>query len=58
MERAMADNGELQRGSNIGKGQVNAADYFLEPDIVTLEQQFGRQQCRRRDRRHLAGAAA
>ena len=35
MERAMADNGELQKGSNLGKGQVKAADYFLQPDIVT-----------------------
>ena len=35
MERAMADNGELQAGSNLGKGQVKAADYFLEPDIVS-----------------------
>lgn len=34
MERAMADSGELQRGSNLGKGQVRAADYFLQPDIV------------------------
>ena len=35
MERAMADNGELQKGSNLGKGQVKAADYFLEPNIVS-----------------------
>ena len=35
MERALADSGELQSGSNIGKGQVKAADYFLQPDIVT-----------------------
>ncbi|MGN6122236.1 MAG: CsgG/HfaB family protein [Sphingomonas oligoaromativorans] len=35
MERAMADNGELQGGSNLGKGQVKAADYFLQPDIVS-----------------------
>src|SRR5437763_3406126 len=35
MERALADNGELQRGSNMGKGQVKAADYFLQPDIVS-----------------------
>ncbi len=34
MERAMADSGELQRGSNLGRGQVRAADYFLEPNIV------------------------
>lgn len=35
MERAMADDGELQRGSNLGKGQVKTADYYLEPNIVT-----------------------
>jgi hypothetical protein len=35
MERAMADSGELQANSNLGKGQVKAADYFLQPDIVS-----------------------
>lgn len=34
MERALADNGELQAGSNMGKGQVRTADYLLEPNIV------------------------
>ena len=34
MERALADNGELQDNSNVGRGQVKTADYFLEPDIV------------------------
>src|SRR5688572_3254796 len=41
MERAMADQGELQQGSNLGKGQVKAADYFLEPNIVTANQNSG-----------------
>ena len=41
MERAMADSGELQKGSNLGKGQVKAADYFLEPNIVTANQNSG-----------------
>ena len=41
MERAMADNGELRRGSNMGKGQVRAADYFLEPNIVTSNNNSG-----------------
>jgi len=41
MERAMADNGELQKGSNLGKGQVKAADYFLQPDIVTSNKHSG-----------------
>ena len=31
IERALADNGELQGGSNIGRGQVKAADYFIVP---------------------------
>lgn len=41
MERALADNGELQRGSNIGRGQVKAADYFLQPDIVSSNSNSG-----------------
>ena len=41
MERAMADQGELQKGSNLGKGQVKAADYFLEPNIVTANNNSG-----------------
>src|SRR5438270_5452250 len=41
MERAMADNGELQRGSNMGRGQVKAADYFLQPDIVSTNTNSG-----------------
>ena len=41
MERAMADSGELQKGSNLGKGQVKAADFFLEPNIVTANNNSG-----------------
>jgi curli biogenesis system outer membrane secretion channel CsgG len=41
MERAMADQGELQSGSNLGKGQVKAADYFLEPNIVSANKNSG-----------------
>jgi curli biogenesis system outer membrane secretion channel CsgG len=41
MERAMADTGELQDGSNLGKGQVKAADYFLQPDIVVANNHSG-----------------
>ncbi len=41
MERALADNGELQGGSNLGKGQVKAADYFLQPDIVSANRNSG-----------------
>ena len=41
MERAMAEQGELQAGSNMGKGQVKAADYFLEPNIVSANKNSG-----------------
>jgi len=41
IERAMADSGELQAGSNLGKGQVKAADYFLQPDIVSSNRNSG-----------------
>ena len=41
MERALAEQGELQRGSNMGKGQVKAADYFLQPDIVSTNKNSG-----------------
>jgi len=33
-ERALASGGQLQGGSNIGGGQIRAADYILVPDIV------------------------
>ena len=41
MERAMAEQGEVQAGSNMGKGQVKAADYFLEPNIVSANKNSG-----------------
>ena len=41
LERAMADSGELQAGSNLGKGQVKTADYYLQPDIVTANRNSG-----------------
>ncbi len=34
-ERALAAGGELRSGSNIGKGQIRVADYFITPDIVS-----------------------
>jgi curli biogenesis system outer membrane secretion channel CsgG len=34
-ERALASGGQLQQGSNIGGGQVKAADYILVPDIAS-----------------------
>lgn len=41
IERALADSGELQSGSNIGKRQVKAADYFVVPDLVTKNNSSG-----------------
>jgi curli biogenesis system outer membrane secretion channel CsgG len=41
IERELADSGELQRGSNIGRGQVKAADYFIVPDLVTQNANSG-----------------
>ncbi len=41
IERALADSGELQRGSNIGRAQVKAADYFIVPDIVSKNERSG-----------------
>ncbi|MCK9541498.1 MAG: penicillin-binding protein activator LpoB [Novosphingobium sp.] len=40
-ERGLADSGELQRGSNLGRGQVRVADYYLEPNIVTTNKNSG-----------------
>ena len=33
-ERDLADSGELRRNSNVGRGQIVAADYTIIPDIV------------------------
>lgn len=41
VERALGDDGELQRGSNLGKRQVKAADYVVVPDIVTTNSNSG-----------------
>jgi curli biogenesis system outer membrane secretion channel CsgG len=41
IERALADSGELQRGSNIGRRQVKAADYFIVPDLVSKNENSG-----------------
>jgi hypothetical protein len=40
-ERAMAASGDLRGGSNIGKGQMKAADYVLVPDLVTKNRDSG-----------------
>lgn len=40
-EEGLNNSGELQRGSNIGRGQVLAADYFIIPDITRTNQNSG-----------------
>jgi len=40
-ERALAAGGEERAGSNIGKGQMKAADYVLVPDIVNQNRDSG-----------------
>jgi curli biogenesis system outer membrane secretion channel CsgG len=40
-ERELASGGELQQGSNMGKGQILAADYVLVPDIVSKNTNAG-----------------
>ena len=55
MERAIAEQGELQRGSNMGAGQVKAADYFLAAGHRQRQQEFGRRRRRRGGRRRSLG---
>jgi len=40
-ERALASGGEMRVGSNVGKGQMKAADYVLVPDLVNKNQNSG-----------------
>src|SRR5579864_8703533 len=40
-ERALSSSGEMRGGSNIGKGQMKAADYVLVPDLVTKNNNSG-----------------
>lgn len=40
-ERALASGGDLRGGSNVGKGQMRAADYVLVPDIVNRNERAG-----------------
>lgn len=40
-ERELASGGDLRRGSNIGRGQVRAADYVLVPDLVSQNSNAG-----------------
>lgn len=40
-ERALAAGGDLRGGSNVGKGQMKAADYVLVPDLVNQNANAG-----------------
>ncbi len=40
-ERGLNDSGDLQRGSNLGRGQVLAADFFIIPDIARQNSNSG-----------------
>ncbi len=40
-ERALASSGELRVKSNIGKGQVRAADYVMVPDLIAQNANAG-----------------
>jgi hypothetical protein len=40
-ERALASGGDLRPGSNVGRGQVMAADYVLVPDLVSKNSNAG-----------------
>jgi curli biogenesis system outer membrane secretion channel CsgG len=41
MEKDLAESGDLRRGSNIGKGQVASADFFIVPDIANSNSNSG-----------------
>ena len=40
-EEGLSQGGELQRGSNLGRGQVLAADFFIIPDIARQNSNSG-----------------
>ncbi|MFT3754981.1 MAG: CsgG/HfaB family protein [Pseudoxanthomonas sp.] len=40
-ERALAASGELRNKSNLGKGQIKAADYVLVPDLIGANSNAG-----------------
>src|SRR5690606_3028197 len=40
-ERAMASAGELQKGSNMGGGQMKAADFLITPNVVFKDPNSG-----------------
>ncbi|MET0282625.1 MAG: SH3 domain-containing protein [Steroidobacteraceae bacterium] len=40
-ERELASGGDLRGGSNVGRGQIRAADYVLVPDLVNKNDKAG-----------------
>jgi curli biogenesis system outer membrane secretion channel CsgG len=40
-ERSLAASGDLRGGSNIGQGQIKAADYVLVPDLISSNNKAG-----------------
>jgi len=40
-EESLAQSGELQRNSNVGRGQIATADYFIIPDIANSNANSG-----------------
>src|SRR5579871_5135138 len=40
-EESLATSGELQRGSNVGRGQIATADFFIVPDIANSNSDSG-----------------
>jgi curli biogenesis system outer membrane secretion channel CsgG len=40
-ERQLANSGDLKQGSNIGGGQMEAADFYLTPDVIFSEGNSG-----------------
>ena len=40
-ERALASDGQLRNRSNIGKGQIKAADYVMVPDLIAQNSNAG-----------------
>ncbi|HYR66733.1 MAG TPA: CsgG/HfaB family protein, partial [Reyranella sp.] len=40
-ERSLAAGGDLRGGSNVGQGQIKAADYILVPDLISSNNKAG-----------------
>src|SRR5690606_11511904 len=41
LEAGLGSSGDLKRGSNVGRGQVAAADFFIIPDIANSDSNTG-----------------